>query len=161
MTSGPSESSKSSSQMRIVEASRDDLAAWKGLRRAVYEGVSDRFHNQEMQLILSAADAASFLGMSDTGEPFALLELTLRNYVDGCLGRPVGYIEGIYIDPEHRMAGHGRLLVDFAADWFRKRGCREMAADAELENTGAQEFISRMGFEETYRIVEYKKSLLK
>ena len=145
--------------MRIAEATRDDFAAWKGLRQAIYQDVSDEFHDQEMRLILSELDAAAFLGISDSGQPIALLEVTLRNYVDGCLGRPVGYIEGIYTDPEHRQAGHGRTMVEFAADWFRKRGCRDMAADSELENTGAQEFISRMGFEETYRVAEYKRSL--
>ena len=145
--------------MRIVEMTDNDVAAWKRLRQAVYQDVEGAFHDQEMQLILSEPDAAAFLGLSDSGEPIALLEVTLRNYVDGCLGRPIGYIEGIYVDPEHQKAGRGRALVEFAADWFRKRGCRDMAADSELDNTGAQEFISRMGFEETYRVVEYKRSL--
>lgn len=159
--SGPFMSSKRSEggAMRIMDVTEEDLVAWDRMRRAVYQDVGDDFHDQEMRIILSAPDAASFLGLTETGEPIALLELSLRNYVDGCLGGPVGYIEGIYIDPEHRGAGHGRTLVDFAADWFREKGCREMAADAELDNTAAQGFIARMGFEETYRVVEYKRSL--
>lgn len=145
--------------MGIVEVTEDHLTVWHIMRLAAYRGVSDDFHAQEMRTILSAPDAASFLGLTEAGEPVALLELSLRNYVDGCLGKPVGYIEGIYIEPDHRGAGHGRTLVDFAAAWFRERGCREMAADAELDNTAAQAFIARLGFKETYRVVEYKKSL--
>jgi aminoglycoside 6'-N-acetyltransferase I len=88
-----------------------------------------------------------------------MLELSLRNFVDGCLGGPVGYMEGIYITPGQRKRGHGRELAEFAANWFRSKGCREMAADAELGNLAAQEFLTGAGFDETYRIVQYKRSL--
>lgn len=79
--------------------------------------------------------------------------------MDGCLGGPVGYLEGIYVIPEQRKQGYGRALVEFPAQWFRSKGCRDIAADAELHNVVAQDFLARAGFAETYRIVEYKKSL--
>jgi ribosomal protein S18 acetylase RimI-like enzyme len=34
-----------------------------------------------------------------------------------------------------------------------------VATDAELDNTEAQEFFRRIGFDETWRIVEFKKAL--
>jgi hypothetical protein len=34
-----------------------------------------------------------------------------------------------------------------------------MAADVELTNLVAQDFLKRIGFDETYRVVEYKRSL--
>ena len=34
-----------------------------------------------------------------------------------------------------------------------------MATDVEIDNLDAQKFHERVGFRETYRIVEYKKSL--
>jgi ribosomal protein S18 acetylase RimI-like enzyme len=34
-----------------------------------------------------------------------------------------------------------------------------MATDAEMENEDAQQFWSDLGFEETWRIVQYRKSL--
>jgi len=145
--------------MQIVEVTHDSLPDWKRMRQAVYPNVSDAFHDDETRLILAASDATCFLGFSDSGEAVAMLELSLRNHVDGCLGGPVGYIEGIYLKPEMRGAGHGQRLIEFATDWFRSRGCRNMAADAELDNTAAQAFMRRMGFEETYRIVEFKRSL--
>jgi GNAT superfamily N-acetyltransferase len=49
--------------------------------------------------------------------------------------------------------------VDFAGQWCRSQRCRTMAANAEVANPGAQTFLARAGFEETYRIVEYRKSL--
>ncbi len=145
--------------LTLVEITRDRFPAWRELRKELYRDVEDTFHDTEMELIFSAADATCFLGDTDSGETVAMLELTLRNYVDGCLGRPVGYIEGIYLRQGWRGRNNGRALVDFAAEWFRSRGCRDMAADAELDNTRAQAFLAAVGFFETYRVVEFKKSL--
>lgn len=145
--------------LQMIEATRDRIPEWRALREELYPGVETEFHTREMDLILAADDAVCFLGVSTSGEVVALLELTLRNYVDGCLGSPVGYIEGIYIRPEWRGENRGLQLVDFAERFFRDRGCRDMAADSELANTAAQGFLTRAGFAETYRIVEYKKSL--
>lgn len=145
--------------LTMVEVSRDRFPAWRALRKELYRDVEDSFHDREMDLLFTASDATCFLGLSESGEAVAMLELTLRNYVDGCLGRPIGYIEGIYIRPKWRARKHGRALVDFAADWFRSRGCSAMAADTELDNTRAQGFLSATGFSETYRVVEFKKSL--
>jgi len=50
-------------------------------------------------------------------------------------------------------------MIEFAAEWFLSKGCREMAADSELENTSAQQFFVGNGFEETFRVVEFKKPL--
>lgn len=79
--------------------------------------------------------------------------------MDGCLSSPVGYIEGIYLKPEYRSAGYGRQLVARAETWFKGKGCKEMATDAEIDNLDAQKFHENLGFQEIYRIVEYKKSL--
>ena len=125
--------------LQIVEVTGDSLSDWKLMRQAVYPDVSDAFHDHEMELILAATDATCLLGFSDSGAAVAMLELSLRSHVDGCLGGPVGYVEGIYLKPEMRGAGHGRRLIDYAANWFRSRGCRDMAADAELDNTAAED----------------------
>jgi len=129
------------------------------MREELYGRLDADFHEAEMELIFSSAQAAGFVGIAESGGVVAMLELSLRNFVDGCLGGPVGYLEGIYVIPEQRKRGYGRKLVEFAAQWFRSKGCRDMAADAELPNIVAQDFLSRAGFAETYRIVEYKKSL--
>ena len=72
---------------------------------------------------------------------------------------PVGFIEGIYVQPEFRGRGLGARLVGVATEWSKQAGCTEMATDAEIENTDAQSFHKRMGFVETYRIVEFKKTI--
>ena len=145
--------------LRIVEITRDRLADWRRMREELYGNLHAEFHEAEMELILNSKQATCFIGVSESGAAVAMLEVSLRNFVDGCLGGPVGYIEGIYVAPEQRRQGRGRALTAFAAAWFRSHGCREMAADAELVNLAAQAFLAKAGFNETYRIVEYKRAL--
>ena len=145
--------------MRIVEVTRDRFPEWRRMRQDLYGDLDAGFHEAEMELIFSSAQATCFVGLAESGAAVAILEVSLRNFVDGCLGGPVGYMEGIYVIPEQRKQGYGRQLAEFAANWFRFKGCRDMAADAELTNLVAQNFLTRAGFDETYRVVEYKRSL--
>ena len=145
--------------MRIVEITRERFRDWRRMRRELYGGLDPQFDEAEMELIFSSAQATCFIGQIESGAAVGMLEVSLRNFVDGCLGGPVGYVEGIYVIPEQRKRGYGRELAQFAVRWFRSRGCRDMAADAELTNLAAQDFLRKAGFDETYQIVEYKRSL--
>ena len=132
---------------------------WLRLRKCVYNGVDDEFHQQEMALILDDAEKECLLAVLDGGAVFGMVEVSLRNVVDGCLTSPVGYIEGIFVDPAHRGLGVARVLLQRAEHWCRSHGCQEIATDAELDNKEAQRFHQNMGFVETYRIIEFRKSL--
>lgn len=143
----------------FVNAQTAHRAEWLRLREAVYMGVDRSFHEQEMSLFLADQSKECFLAVAGSGEPSGMIEVSLRNVVDGCLTSPVGYIEGIYVDPDLRGTGVARQLLEMAQDWCRSQGCTEIATDAELDNASAQQFHERMGFEETYRIVEYRKRL--
>lgn len=145
--------------MTIVPATRERFAQWQALRAALYTGLDDAFHQREMEHLLACEDFGCFLALGVDGRAAGLLELSLRNVVDGCIGGPVGYVEGIYLAPEARGHGHGRRLLEFAAEWFRARGCREMATDAELENLDAQAFYRAAGFTRTWTVVQFRRSL--
>ena len=129
------------------------------MRHELYGELSAQFHEAEMELIFSSKEATCFIGLRESGAAVAMLEVSLRNFVDGCLGGPVGYIEGIYVTPLERKQGYAGELIEFATSWFRSKGCRDMEADAELANLIAQDFLTRAGFDETYRVVEYKRWL--
>jgi len=145
--------------MRIIEITRERFPEWRRMRHELYGELSAQFHEAEMELIFSSKEATCFIGLSESGATVAMLEVSLRNFVDGCLGGPVGYIEGVYVTLGERKQGYAGELIEFATSWFRSKGCRDMAADAELTNLIAQDFLTRAGFDETYRVVEYKRSL--
>jgi len=145
--------------IHIHAARREHFAQWLRLRESVYTGIDRQFHQHEMELILGDSDKEVLLAVTTDGEVPGMIEVSLRNVVDGCLTSPVGYIEGIYVDSAYRGAGLSRQLLRHAEAWCRTKGCAEIATDAELDNETAQRFHEHMGFSETYRIVEYRKRL--
>jgi aminoglycoside 6'-N-acetyltransferase I len=143
----------------ISPVQRHQFDDWLALRDAVYTGLDREFHRQEMEQISSDRQMQCLLAVAGSGEVCGMIELSLRNVVDGCLTSPVGYVEGLYVTPRFRGTGISRRLLESAEAWFRGQGCREMATDAELGNEAAQQFHRHMGFQETYRIVEYRRPL--
>jgi len=141
-------------------AERDDFPEWLTMRQALYSGLTEAFHLHEMESIIASPQMWCFLAKSEVDEGvIGMLELSLRNIVDGCSASPVGYIEGLYIKPKFRGRGLGRALVAYAESWVLGHGCEEIATDSELDNTAAQDFFHHVGFGETYRIVQFKRTL--
>ncbi len=143
----------------VVIANCDHVQPWLFLRDLLYSGAESAFHKEEQEIILTADDKDCFLVVAEKGSVCGMLEVSLRNVVDGCLSSPVGYMEGIYVCPEYRGHGIARKLVSAAEAWSRDKGCREMGSDSELHNESAHRFHEHMGFEETYRVVGYRKDL--
>lgn len=140
--------------------SKENKEVWIQFRQSLYHDVEIEFHEEEIELILKDSTKATFLVFEKEDEmPIGMLELSLRNVVDGCLTSPVGYIEGIYLDEKTRGKGYGKLMVDFSKKWAKNQGCSELGCDAELDDIKAQSFHQKMGFKETYRIVQYKMDI--
>ena len=81
------------------------------------------------------------------------------DYVNGCTASPVGFLEGLYVDPEFRHRGIARKLCRAVEDWAASLGCSEFASDVHLHNEASQKAHEALGFEETERVVYYRKSL--
>ncbi len=82
-----------------------------------------------------------------------------RDYVEGTAGGPVGYLEGIYVLPEFRQQGTARALVQACEEWAKMRGCRQLASDCELNNSGSLAWHLRAGFTETNRVICFVKDI--
>ena len=88
------------------------------------------------------------------------MNLSLRtDYVPGATQSPVGYLEGIYVNPTHRHRGVGRALIEQAERWTRQQGCSELASDALLGNELSEAFHHQMGFDEVDRVITFIKPL--
>jgi aminoglycoside 6'-N-acetyltransferase I len=88
------------------------------------------------------------------------LEVDLRSHADGCNPvRPVGYLEGWYVDENHRSRGIGRKLLAMAEEWARSQGCVEMASDTWIDNEVSQRVHEELGYEVVDRCVHYRKTL--
>jgi aminoglycoside 6'-N-acetyltransferase I len=71
----------------------------------------------------------------------------------------VAFLEGIFVWPEARGKGVAKALVTRAEDWGRQCGCTEFASDAALDNLASLDMHAALGFEETRRVVYFKKLL--
>ena len=144
--------------LKIVPFSREYLTAWEAMRRELYGEIpADEMARDALRLIDSPEE--NCVVACDGDEPVGFAEMSLRKYVDGCASSPVAYLEGIYIVPASRGRGAGRLLFEAVERWAVDEGCREFASDSRLEDLSAQEFHRHFGFEETGRIVQFKRKL--
>jgi aminoglycoside 6'-N-acetyltransferase I len=131
---------------------------------ALWQDGSLAEHTAEAEAILAGAPPSTmplviFVAEID-GNVVGFAEVGLRSHADGCdARRAVGFLEGWYVDAEHRGRGVGRALVGAAEDWARSKGCREFASDTWTDNEASQRAHEALGFEVVDRCVNYKKTL--
>ncbi|WP_407925737.1 aminoglycoside 6'-N-acetyltransferase [Devosia faecipullorum] len=147
--------------MRIAAALPADAGDWLALRTTLWpRGAGGDHENEIMRLLANAGDTINLLARTDAGEAMGFAEASLRrDYVNGCRTSPVAFLEGIYVLPAARGRGVARALVTAVEDWGRAQGCTEFASDASLDNVGSHAMHRALGFEETQRVVFFRKAL--
>ena len=96
----------------------------------------------------------------ENGELIGFLEVGMRSHADGCNpARPVGFVEGWFVQERFRNRGVGGELMRSAEDWARAQGCLEMASDALIDNEGSQRAHEALGFDVVDRCVHFRKGL--
>ncbi|MBQ6163174.1 MAG: GNAT family N-acetyltransferase [Clostridia bacterium] len=114
---------------------------------------------EEFRELIGNEEAVCFLGCVG-GRPIAFAQCQLRhNYAEGTQSSPVGYLEGIFVTEEYRRKGYASQLLAECEKWAKEKGCAEFAGDCELDNVDSLNFHLATGFEETNRIVCFKKKL--
>ncbi|MBN3002880.1 aminoglycoside 6'-N-acetyltransferase I [Chromobacterium alkanivorans] len=136
------------------------LPAWQGLRQQLWPHHSPAAHRADGERILSSRQLASFLALDDAGQALGFADAAIRqDYVNGCDGSPVVFLEGVFVAPAHRKTGIARQLVAAVRAWGLERGCAELASDAPLDNLASQRMHAALGFEETERVVFFRMAL--
>jgi aminoglycoside 6'-N-acetyltransferase I len=103
--------------------------------------------------------AEVLIACSVSGEAIGFAELSIRSYAEDCYSDRVAYLEGWFVEANHRGKGVGRSLMDAAEEWGRAQGCTEFASDAEIDNEASAAAHRALGFSETVRIVCFRKEL--
>lgn len=87
-------------------------------------------------------------------------EVAVRtDFVNGCEHRPALFLEGIFVRPEHRGRGVARALCDEAGRWGLSQGCLEFASDVYIDDLDSLAAHRGLGFQETERVVYFRKLL--
>jgi len=121
-------------------------------------------HEAEAGAILAGSPASTLplvvLVAELDGAVVGFVQVGLRSHADGCdTSQPVGFVEGWYVEPGHRLLGVGGALIRAAEAWSRSQGCTEMASDAEIDNGVSVRAHEALGFDVVDRCVHFKKQL--
>lgn len=138
-----------------------DLDAWTDLRHALWPHLALDGHRGEIAEALEKPERlVAFLCFDPDGRAIGLAEASIRfDYVNGCKTSPVAFLEGIIVLPSARRTGVARLLVSAVSDWARSKGLSELGSDASLDNTTSHAMHAALGFDETQRVVYFRKAL--
>ncbi|POF40192.1 aminoglycoside 6'-acetyltransferase [Pseudomonas laurylsulfativorans] len=146
---------------RIQHCQSSEQAGWLPLRQALWPHASEQEHRDEIdQQLREPQRYINFVAYDSREQPVGLVEASLRrDYVNGTDNSPVVYLEGIYVVPQQRRQGVAAQLIEIVAQWGREQGCVQMASDTELDNLASQDTHNALGFEETERVVFFKRQL--
>ena len=146
---------------RLDPATQSTLPAWRRMRQALWPEMKEEENTSETQALMDKADTFIRVAWSTDDRPVGFAEAALRvDCVNGCVTSPVAFLEGIYVELWARRQGVARALVASVETWAREKGCSELASDALLENAESHRMHAGLGFEETERVVYFRKELV-
>lgn len=144
--------------MEIRKATPADSMALAYLASRMWDHAPAELEPEFATLTISD-EAACFLALDDN-QPIGFAQCQLRHdYVEGCDTSPVGFLEGIYVEAQHRRSGVARALLSACEDWARSVGCSEFASDCELDNHDSLAWHLKSGFSEVNRTIWFAKKL--
>jgi aminoglycoside 6'-N-acetyltransferase I len=142
----------------VRSATQSDLHAWAEMRAKLWPSASAAEHLLELKESFGLSKFNGWVAIeSDRYVGFA--EASIRDFANGCDSRPVVFFEGVWVDELYRKSGLGRRFVLAVEDWARSLDIHEVGSDAELQKTLSHLCHLKWGFEETERVIYYRKKL--
>ena len=142
-------------------------ATIENIAELVQMGISLWPHNEvdelkiELLELLDSPNNVFYLAKSESHNKYVgFIHMSKRNdYVEGSDSTPVGFIEGIYVEPDYRKNGVARAMYNTGIEWARSMGCSQIGSDIELKNDVSYEFHTKLGFKEVNRIICFIKDI--
>lgn len=138
-----------------------DAAAWQRMRETLWpDTLGDHARDIAQYFSGRRSDPAEVLvACLGSGVPIGFVELSIRHYAAGCSTDRVAFVEGWFVDAEHRRRGIGASLIRAAEEWGRASRCTELASDSETVNESSIAAHKALGFAEVERVVCFRKSI--
>lgn len=137
----------------------DDVAAWARLRHSLWPDGSPDQHRAEIVAAMAGGILRGYLAFDAPGEAIGFAEISFRRYANGSTHSPVPFLEGIWIEGDHRRHGVGRLLIERISADCAAEGFVELCSDADIDNLASQNAHESWGFAETERVVYFRRPL--
>ncbi|MGD6991361.1 aminoglycoside 6'-N-acetyltransferase [Sutcliffiella horikoshii] len=151
--------SKENPYENVVLASNSDLAHYTEMALDLWpENTEEELHESFHEIMASNRDKILFYRIGT--EFVSFIHLSIRvDYVEGTESSPTGYIEGVYVKPEHRRKGYSGKLLEVGEQWLKQNGCKQIGSDIHLDNHVSYDFHIGMGFKEASRLIAFIKDL--
>jgi len=143
--------------VREMEAA--DRPVWTEMRTELWPEQPLEAHRGELEEFLQRGNFWGFISEVSTGTAAGFAEIAIRDYANGCLSRPVAFLEGIWVKPHLRRQGIGGRLLAGAEQFLIARGFGELGSDALINEHGSHAAHAAWGFAETERVVYFHKWL--
>jgi len=143
----------------ICKAQKADAPAAARLATKLWPDQTAKELTADFETYIEGENGAVFLYFhNEEAVAFAQCQLR-RDYVEGTNSTPVGYLEGIFVEPEYRKRGFAKALLSACERWVKEQGCTEFASDCELHNEQSITFHLHTGFSEANRVVCFVKRI--
>ena len=143
--------------MKIRPLEPTDYDEWSRMRLALWPDQEPADLRREMEEILADPRQPVFVAERPDGRLGGFLEASIHIDTYGCDTKPVGYIEGWYVDTDLRRTGVGGELMAAAETWAAAQGYQEMASDCEIDNLISLQAHQALGYEEVERLIHFRK----
>lgn len=146
------------SGVTIREMTVSDRDSWADMYSNLYTESSRIGMLLEIDRILNSPVRAGYCAeFRDRKIGFA--EYNVREFANGCVSKPVPFMEGIWVDPEFRERGVASLLFSHLELVAKAAGYTEIGSDVLTENQISIDVHRQFGFEETERVIYFRKGL--
>jgi aminoglycoside 6'-N-acetyltransferase I len=148
-------------RLELERCTSVEQLGWLELRQALWADCPREEHLLEMaEHVALPQRFADFVAYSGWGKPIGLAEASVRtDHVNGIASSPVPFLEGLYVVPEERRKGAAASLIAAVVDWAKGMGYTEIGSDTALDNEVSHAVHRALGFEETRRVVFFRKPL--
>ena len=157
---GSIETEQVMSEFQIQPLSEIHADAWAEARCQLWPSGERESHENEIRDFLRS-DSFRAWGAWISSELVGFIEVYLRPFANGCESRPVPFVEGIWVRSSFRKNGVSAALLREAEQWAKAGGFSEIGSDADIDNELSYNVHRKWGFEETERVVYFRKSLNK
>ena len=104
----------------IVRPAREaDFPAWAAMRARLWPDEDPAELESELD---SAQSPPLAMVAEEAGRLIGFAEASVRSVAEGGPAGPAAYLEGIWVDPEHRRRGVGRAMLEAVESWALGQG---------------------------------------
>lgn len=140
---------------RVEPATIEDLPALTELVMDLLHASGDFIPDQAvqdrgLQLILEQPSRGRIFVVRNQSQIFGMVNLLFT--ISTARGGFVILMEDVVIHPDHRSQGYGTMLLDYVADFAKKKQFKRITLLTDKISAEAQEFFKKNGFEHSSMI---------